>query len=447
MTPINKSVLSPISLTALHDQINLNLSLRQVNTSNFAETRVPVYSQQRVFIEDRHHFAAFIGGIGSGKTWSGAIKALEFALSKPCTGMVTSPTYNVLRDATVPTFREVAGEHIVSITRSYPINCTLSNGSTILFRSAHQPELLRGPSLAWWWGDEAALYHKSVWGIMIGRLRQGGRLGYAWLSTTPKGRNWIFQEFIQKDRDKYAVYKASTRDNTFIDPDYYNMLAESYSGDFARQELDGDFVAFEGLIYPFFDRDLHITTRPFPNEFAMVAAGVDWGFANNGVIAVFGVDYDGRMWGLHEEVARHRRVEEWAEIAKELEQQHKIEYFFCDPAVPDNIDTFNSLGVHAVPAENEVWLGIQSVQNRLVKQGDGLPRLILPPSFVHSAAEFESYQWAEHKDGLHDKPKKVGDHSMDAIRYCSVGVDLHFGMDKVGVLHHAAETTFSPSNW
>ncbi len=407
-----------------------------------------LYPQQREFVEDAHHFAGFIGGIGSGKTWSGAVKALRFALAKPCIGMVTAPTYGVLRDATVPTFREVADAYIEDITTSAPINATLSNGSRIFFRSAHAPELLRGPSISFWWGDEAALYTPAVWKIMIGRLRQGGRLGYAWLTTTPKGRNFIFQEFVQKTRKDYVLFKAKTSDNTYIDPEYHAMLRESYSGDFLRQELDGDFVAFEGLIYPFFDRDVHMPRGlKWPTEFAMVAAGVDWGFANPGCIVVFGVDYDGRMWGLHEEYVRRRRVEEWADLAKQLEQQYKVEYFFCDPAVPDNIDLFNSLGVHAVPAENEVWLGIQSVQNRLTVQPDGLPRLILSPEFVNSATEFEQYQWAEHKDGLHDKPKKVNDHTSDAIRYCSVGVDAQFGMDKVGALHNATEERFSGSEW
>lgn len=361
--------------------------------------------------------------------------------------MVTAPTYNVLRDATIPTFRDVCGDSIEHMTMSSPINARMTNGSTIFFRSADQPENLRGPSISWWWGDEAALYHKDVWRIMLGRLRQGGKLGYAWLTTTPKGRNWIYQEFIQKQRERYAIFKARTKENTFIDKEYYEMLAESYTGDFARQELDGDFVAFEGLIYPFFDRDTHISTRKQPDQFAMVVAGVDWGYANPGVIVVYGVDGDGRMWGLHEEYARRRRVEEWADLAKQLEQQYKVEFYFCDPAEPDNIDAFNRMGVRAVPAENEVWLGIQSVNNRLPVQGDNLSRLILPPEFVNTASEFEQYQWAEHKEGLHDKPKKVNDHTMDATRYASVGVDAFFGMEKAGAMYHESEYEVSTGDY
>lgn len=418
---------------------------RQISAADTLVTDDKLYPRQREFVADDHHFSAFIGGIGSGKTWSGAVKAVRFALSRPSVGMVTAPTYGVLRDATVPTFREVADAYIETITTSAPINAILKNGSRIFFRSAHNPELLRGPSIAWWWGDEAALYPAMVWKIMLGRLRQGGQLGYAWLSTTPKGRNWIYQEFIQKQRDKYVIFKARTADNTFIDPDYYQMLAESYTGDFARQELEGDFVAFEGLIYPFFDRDTHITTRAFPSQFAMIAAGVDWGYANPGVIVVYGVDGDGRMWGLHEEYQRRRRIEEWAVVAQDLANRFHVDLFFCDPAEPDNIAAFQQLGVNAVPAENEVWLGIQSVQNRLTVQGDGLPRLLLPPDFVQTASEFEQYQWAEHKEGLHDKPKKVNDHTMDATRYCSVGIDAHFGMDKSGAMQYADDTGFSTS--
>lgn len=400
-------------------------------------TNLPIslYSRQFTFIQDERSFLAFIAGIGAGKSIAGAARAISAGLgtigtrsiATPNIGMVTAPSYNVLRDATVPAFREMAGDLIAEMTASSPINATLINGSRIFFRSAHKQELLRGPSVAWWWGDEAALYHRDVWRIMIGRLRQHGKLGHAWLTTTPKGRNWIYQEFVQQQRQQYAIYKAATWMNPFIDPEYYRMLRESYTGDFARQELEGDFVAFEGLIYSEFDRETHMLTVKRPEQYAMVVAGVDWGYANPGVIVVYGVDTDGRMWGLHEEYQRRRRIEEWAQVAQQLQQQHGIETFFCDPSEPDFIAQFQQAFCNAVAANNEVLTGIQAVKNRLVRQKDGLPRLILSPDFVWTAAEFEQYQWMEHRDGLRDQPKKAGDHAMDATRYVVMGVDAGFG--------------------
>lgn len=411
---------------------------------------ISLYSRQYNFIQDPRNFLAFIAGIGAGKSIAGAARAIAAAsgsigalkIGTPNTGMITAPTYNVLRDATVPAFRELAGDLIADMTNSSPINATLINGSKIYFRSAHKHELLRGPSVAWWWGDEAALNHRDVWRIMIGRLRQHGKLGHAWLTTTPKGRNWIYQEFVQAQRAQYGIYKAATWMNPFIDADYYRMLRESYTGDFARQELEGDFVAFEGLIYSEFDRDTHMSTAKHPDKWHMVVAGVDWGYANPGVIVVYGVDSDGRMWGLHEEYQRRRRIEEWASVAQQLQQQYGIETFFCDPAEPDFIAQFQQAYCNAVAANNEVLTGIQAVKNRLVVQKDGLPRFILSPDFVWTAAEFEQYQWAEHRDGLHDKPKKAGDHSMDATRYATMGVDAQFG-GSAGEMYLAAESHIS----
>lgn len=407
---------------------------------------INLYGDQYAFVVHPSHFLALIGGVGSGKTVAGAARALSFALGYcgyyrldvPNTGMVTAPTYNVLRDATIPTFRDIAGDNILSITSSPPINAEMVNGSRIMFRSADHPELLRGPSITWWWGDEAALYVENVWRVMIGRLRQGGKLGYAWLTTTPKGRNWLYKAFV-KDT-KYAhqrvMYKLPTWRNPFIDRAYYEMLRESYSGDFARQELEGDFVAFEGLVYEEFARDIHAKDIHFPEQFALVAAGVDWGYANPGVIVVYGVDGDGRMWGLHEEYQRQRRIEEWCSVARQIQETYNVDYFFCDPSEPDFIAQFNQSGVNAHPANNEVVFGIQSVKARLAGQGDGLPRLLYPSSFVNTLAEYEQYQWMDHREGLKDAPKKVSDHTMDATRYCVVGVDAMFGVVQSGAMHY-----------
>jgi PBSX family phage terminase large subunit len=397
-----------------------------------AQHQNDLYGNQFTFLQDTRHFTGLCGGIGSGKSFAGAARGVSAAsgiigslkIAAPNTGMVTAPTYNILRDATIPAFREMAGGLIASMNASYPINATMRNGSTIMFRSAHQPEMLRGPSISWWWGDEAALYHKSVWGIMIGRLRQGGKLGYAWLTTTPKGRNWLYKEFKQQQRDDYHLYKLATWQNPFIDEEYYLALTDSYAGDFAKQELEGDFVAFEGLIYAEFDRDVHMPLQfnP-PASFKRVVAGVDWGYANPGVITVYGVDSDDRMWGVHEEYARRRRIGEWAEIAAQLQAQYNIEAFYCDPAEPGFIDEFRLVGCHAVAAVNDVLPGIQAVKARLAVRGDGLPRLVLSSDFVNAAAEFEQYQWAETSGEIRDKPNKSNDHCMDSLRYAVMGVD------------------------
>jgi PBSX family phage terminase large subunit len=390
---------------------------------------IDLFGKQYEFAVCPAHFAALNGGIGSGKSIAGAVRTLYAALGSiggqpvqtPNVGVVTAPTYPMLRDASIRTFFEIAGDLVTDWRKSENI-AVLRNGSEILFRSADKPDTLRGPNLTYWWGDEAAYYQSDVWRVMIGRLRQYGAQGYAWVTTTPKGRNWLYREFIQQQRADYAIFNIRTTQNPFLDRAYVAGLQEAYTGDFARQELEGDFVAFEGLIYPEFNRDMHVTTDA-AGQYAYYLAGVDWGYANPGVILVFGVDGDGRMTLVREEYQRQRRIEEWAALARSLHDTFYIQTFYCDPAEPDFIAAFQAAGCPATQANNDVLPGIQAVKNRLVTRGDGRARLRLSAEAVNTAVEFEQYAWAENRDGVRDAPKKTNDHALDALRYACMGTE------------------------
>jgi len=388
-----------------------------------------MYQQQVEFVLSEAHHTAFIAGIGAGKSLAGSVRALRAAqgwigatrIKTPNLGIVTAPTYDMLRDATLRTFRELAGNAVADFNKN-EMMATLRNGSEIIFRSTQHPERLRGPNISWWWGDEAALYTPDVRKIMIGRLRQYGVQGWEWLTTTPKGRNWIWQTWVRQRREEYDLVKASSRDNVYLDRAIIDAWESEYTGDFAAQELDAEFVAFEGLIYGEFDRHRHVLSA-VPETFPRYVAGVDWGFANPGVIVVVGVDTDGRAYVVREVYERKRRVEEWVSMAQQLRGAYRIERFYCDPAAPDNIKAFVDGGLPAEPANNSVQTGIQTVKNRLVVQADGRPRLLLGREAVNLASEFEQYQWAANRHGVRDEPVTANDHAVDALRYAMMGID------------------------
>lgn|SRR5574343_170106 len=389
------------------------------------------YPMQGRFVGSRAREAAFVGGIGSGKTWAGCIRALSASqgivgkralMQTPNIGVITAPTYPMLRDATLRTFLDLSGPAVARFNRN-EMTATMRNGSEVLFRTASEPDRLRGPSISWWFGDEAALCEYRTYEIMMGRLRQFGRLGYAWIATTPKGRNWVWQHFVQAEKMGRALYRATSADNVYLDQAVLDIWRQTYTGDFAAQELGGEFVAFEGLIYPEFRREFHVTVSP-PAQFQYAVAGVDWGFANPGVILVFGVDGDGRMWQVAEHYQRQRRVEEWVTVAQQVRQTWGVRTFYCDPSEPDYIRQFREGGLPAEQANNAVNPGLQAVRDRLVVQGDGRARLMVGQSCVYTVAEFESYQWAEGRQGVRDQPVKANDHCMDALRYAVMGVDV-----------------------
>lgn len=170
-----------------------------------------------------------------------------------------------------------------------------------------------------------------------------------------------------------------------------------------------------------------------------VIAGVDWGFANPGVIQVWAIDNDGRMYLVHEVYQTKKTIDWWIDRAKEIESIFEVETFVCDPSEPAFISQFNANGLHAIKANNDISPGIQAVQRRLSKAGDGKPRLFMMRGALVQAdsellnahkptctqQEIDVYVWPKAQDGrpIKETPVKEHDHGMDAMRYTAMYID------------------------
>ena len=392
-----------------------------------------LYGDQHHFVVSDKHYTLLNGGIGSGKSIGGAVKALVASqgqightkIPTPNLGIITAPDYNILRDATMLSFREIAEPYIDVANSSFgpPMRLKMFNGSEIIFKSAHKPEKLRGPNALWWWGDEAALYDASVWKIMIGRLRQFGEFGYGWLTTTPKGGNWIRKRFVDNPSEHMQMWTVSTWQNPHVSLEWIDSLKEDYDDTLADQELRGLFVTFEGLIYPEFGKQHKIAPKDIPTQFAYVIAAQDWGFVHPGTFMVVGVTGDGRAYCIHEEWAKGRGIDEWANVAVQLRDIYGIKKVVCDPSEPDYIKKYVAKGINAVAADNTVSSGIQAVRRRLQPRADGLPGLLFSTTCVHTFAEMEQYHWAKRQGVALDEPVKAMDDCMDPIRYAVMEID------------------------
>jgi phage terminase large subunit-like protein len=248
-------------------------------------TRLPrldvrVSDDQAAFVADDHRYSMFLGGIGAGKTYAGAIKALRH-LHPNSLGLVVAPSFRMLRDATWRTALDVwrsAGlaEHVL---RGDELRVVFTNGAEALFRSAEDPERLRGPNAAWAWIDEGALCHPDTWTVIIGRLRQHGQDGSAWVTTTPKprnvgasGENWTRRVFVRDPTDETAVYRGTTAANPFLPSSFVRSLRSQYTARLARQELDAEWVVeIEGAMF----KDADLLRAPAPPDLRRVVVAVD----------------------------------------------------------------------------------------------------------------------------------------------------------------------------
>jgi predicted phage terminase large subunit-like protein len=205
-----------------------------------------VTEPQRQFHASEARFKALIGGVGAGKTRAGCVEVLR--MPPGSTGMVVAPTFPMLRDATATTLLDLArrGGVLKDWNRS-EMTATLVDGKRVLFRSADTPDRLRGPNLGWAYLDEAALMDAETWLIVIGRLRNAP--GKAWVTSTPKGKNWLYETFAQGGGGEYALVQSSSRDNPFLPPGFVETLQRAYTSDWQQQEIEGAFIDPSGAMF------------------------------------------------------------------------------------------------------------------------------------------------------------------------------------------------------
>lgn len=206
---------------------------------------------QKAFRDSRAPYRAFVGGRGAGKSWVGAYDLLCRA-RRGRLYMVVAPTYPMLSDATFRTFLEVgrALEFVdpADVRRSPP-SVRLTTGAEVIFRSADEPERLRGPNLSGAWLDEGSLLAKDAYDIVIACLREGGEQGWLSNTFTPKGRkSWTYDVF-GTGRPDTALFHSRTQDNPFLPPQFAATVARQYPSALAAQELGGEFVDPEGGLY------------------------------------------------------------------------------------------------------------------------------------------------------------------------------------------------------
>ncbi|HYW25767.1 MAG TPA: phage terminase large subunit [Terriglobales bacterium] len=233
-------------------------------------------------VPDGAHYSAHgLWHHNSGKTYAGAIKALR-SLRPGSLGLVVAPSFRMLRDATWRTALEVWGGHglATQVLRGDELRVELANGAEAIFRSAEDPERLRGPSASWAWIDEGALCHPDTWPIVIGRLREHGRAGPCWVTTTPKPRNvgpgggvnWTRRVFVTEATEETALVRATTAANPFLPPEYARSLRSQYTARLARQELEAEWVLdVEGALFT----HAMIHRAPQPPDLARVVVAVD----------------------------------------------------------------------------------------------------------------------------------------------------------------------------
>lgn len=225
-------------------------------TDQYRKLVVQGTEPQLAFWQNEARYRAFVGGVGSGKTYAGVLEILR--QPERSRGAVIAPTYRMLMDATLDTvFKVFEKADLIQDWLKSEMRLITVHGTDIIFRSGDDPEKLRGPNLGWFFLDEAAMMPELVWDIMLGRLRLDP--GRAWCTTTPKGMNWLHRIFVKEHRGDYSLTQCSSHSNHFLPQYFLDSLESKYKGSWKEQELMGEFVDWvNSPAYDAFHRSLHV---------------------------------------------------------------------------------------------------------------------------------------------------------------------------------------------
>jgi hypothetical protein len=139
----------------------------------------------------------------------------------------------------------------------------LKTGAEIMVVGMDKPHRIEGVPLDGVVVDEAADMREEAWTMTVQLcLATPGRPGWAWICGKPRGRNhlWrMYTEVIAGDRHGWEAYHWTARD--ILPPEEIAQLEASLDPLSVAQEVDADFVNFEGRAYYSFSRDEHAANR------------------------------------------------------------------------------------------------------------------------------------------------------------------------------------------
>lgn len=238
------------------------------------EIEIPLWKPQIRFKKAKTWLKAFCGGIGSGKTFIGAIDLIE-RIEPGRTYMVAAPTYRSMKDTTWKSFLEAAALLNVEFTTNASNWVVSMKGAEIAWRTAEKPDRWRSMNLSGIWLDEPSYMKEEVFNVGVGRLREKGAAGWMNLTFTPKGKaNWTYKltekyakeiakDLYYKEENKCVLVKARTRENPFLDPGYFARLKSIYPTQIQQQELDA--ISLDGY-GKLFNREWFKTVKALPSD-------------------------------------------------------------------------------------------------------------------------------------------------------------------------------------
>lgn len=303
---------------------------------------------QDEFLKDwKRGECAYVGGLGSGKSWALIRKLIVLHIYNQCPSMIIAPTYGDLYRIDVPELQSSCLEWNLNFQVNssgkgglrFPHVIVEGSNYPIYLMTGDEPSRLAGFEVGVAAIDEAARVKESLADPLKdcftqarSRIRHSNaKILQLMVASTPEGTdNVLFREYLDKE-SKGRVYRGVTYENPYLPEEYITSLKASYPPELAEQYLGGKAVTFAAnrAHKNFSDENILPTPKKLQNRTYFLGADFNvcpmtWvlGYVDKDVI--YFVDELVLKDNANVEVAMHMaNLKGWG--------KHKIQ-FFADPA-------------------------------------------------------------------------------------------------------------------
>lgn len=193
-------------------------------------------------------FKVLSAGRRWGKTRLGVNECLD-AASKGGRAWWVSPSYKTSEVGWRP-LRQIARRIPNAEVRLVDRMVTLPGGGFVAVRSADNPDSLRGEGLDYVVMDECAFMQKEAWTEAI-RPALSDRLGKALFISTPKGRNWFWENYQRgiNGEEGWQSWTFPTVNNPYIQASEVEAAKRDLPEIIFRQEYLAEFIESDGGVF------------------------------------------------------------------------------------------------------------------------------------------------------------------------------------------------------
>lgn len=289
---------------------------------------------------------------------------------------------------------------------------------------------------------------------MLSTRLRNGKMGYQQLlmdCNPDRPGHWLYQRsgppgsgkavlrLESRHEDNPVLWDAARNDWTPEGRRYVLGVLESLTGPRKLRLRYGRWVQAEGIVYEAWDPAVHLIDRfDVPANWPRYWS-IDFGYTNPFACLMAALDGDGRLYVYRQVYHTKRLVTQHAERMKQLVlRDGRPAGIVADPEDREGRETLASLGFPSIAALKQggaMGAGIQAVQARLKRAGDGRPRLfVLRDSLDERDAdlaaarlptcledEIDGYVW--NNKGKDEPAPNQADHMMDALRYLTFALD------------------------